>query len=1055
MLQVLPELARLGATRLGGPAPANGDQLMRFSKLRWALMAVLGGLMAQSGRISGPTDPNRRALLRGHVNPQALPKYDRGAVEPSFKLTSMILVLKPSEAQQAALDQLLAEQQNPASPQPRKWLTPEEYGDRFGATVNDIARISDWLRSEGFTVASAARGRNWIAFSGTAEKVEAAFHTSVHRYDVDGEMHFAISAEPSIPAALGPMVMSLLGLDDFDPRASQPLRPAAALASGLIALTPADLGTIYGVQRLHQAGIDGTGQKIAVVGDSAIDLSDIQMFRKTFDLGDANVQTVLAGPDPGLVPGLVAEPDLDLEVSGAMAPNATLVYVYSKSLTTAIFAAIDQNLAPVLSQSSGTCEAHVPSSVTASYEAEAKKANSMGITWVVATGDTGAANCDRPGPFATQGLAVSFPSNLPEVTAVGGTEFNEDTGAGNFWASPNGAAQSYVPEMAWNDTIYTGLLNSGGGGVSKIFPKPSWQTGAGVPNDNARDLPDISLAAANAHDSYLFVTAGQLALGGGTSAAAPVFAGFVALLNQHLAQNGSGAGGNQPHASAAAGFGNINPHLYQLAQTNPGNFHDIVTGNNMVPCEAESPDCVNGQLGYSAGPGYDLATGLGSVDAYNMVTGWNGIPSGTPVIRGLAPVPNTAGGPSFTLTVNGANFTAGAQVQWNGTGLTTMMVSSTELQAQVDATLIASPGIVAISVTQSGKTSGVAFYTVSASTGMALSVSGERVTKTAPNACDPPTVDTSFVTTDATIYFWFQATVTANDRLIISWLAPDNTAYYTVYPGLQPGTNYCGLSTNFSIANLPASQLGTWQARLYDNATLLISIPFTVTLPGAATPTVGAVVNGASFTPGAPVAPGSLATLFGTGFAPKINASTVPLPTQLSGVSVLVNGRPAPLVFLNPTQVNFQVPLETRPGRAKVIVETNGIPSSSFDFQVQAVAPGLFVALNNADGTPNGGAHPASVSDFLIVYLTGQGPVDQPAIDGVPAPNPPPLSNATKPFSATIGGATATVAFLGLSPGFVGLAQADVQVPKLSPGSYPLVLTVGSVASNALMVSVK
>jgi len=1034
---------------------------IQFRKQGAAILATVVALIcactaqAQPDRVLERIVPGAGRLLHGHLNPQALPKYDRGPADPSFKLNSMILVLMPSAAQRTALDRLLAEQQDPASPEYRKWLTPEEYADRFGASANDIAGISNWLRAEGFTVESTARGRNWIAFSGSAAQVEAAFHASVHQYDVDGETHFTISAEPSIPAALEGIVNSILGLDDFQIRASRPLRPAASLTSGLIAVTPSDLGTIYSVQRLHQAGIDGTGQKIAVVGDSAIGVSDIQMFRSTFGLSPANVQTVLAGSDPGLVPQLVAEPDLDLEVAGAMAPNATLVYVYSKSLTTAIFAAIDQDLAPVLSQSSGTCEAKVPASVTSSYEAEAKKANALGITWVVATGDTGAANCDRPGPFATQGLAVSFPSNLPEVTAVGGTEFNEGTGAGNFWASPNGAAQSYVPEIGWNDTVYTGSLNSGGGGVSKVFPKPPWQTGAGVPNDTARDLPDISLAAANAHDSYLFVTDGQLALGGGTSAAAPVFAGFVALLDQYLAQNGAAAGVNQPRAQAAVGAGNINPNLYQLARTNPGVFHDIVAGSNMVPCEAESPDCVNGQLGYSAGPGYDLATGLGSVDAFNMVTGWNGIASGTPSISGLAPVAITAGGASFTLTVNGTNFAAGAQVQWNGAGLTTMMVSSTELQAQVDGSLIAAPGIAAISVTQGGKSSGVAFYTVNASAAMTLSVSGERVTKTAPVACTPPDAGNSFVATDATIYFWFQATITANDRLVIAWLAPDNTGYYTVYPGLQPGTNYCGLSTSFSIANLPASQLGTWQARLFDNVTLLISIPFTITLPGAATPTVGAVVNGASFAQGAPVAPGSLATLFGTGFAPKINAPTVPLPTQLSGVSVLVNGRPAPLVFLNPTQVNFQVPLETPAGHAKVIVETNGVPSASFDFQVQAVAPGLFVALNNADGTPNGSAHPAAPGDFLVVYLTGQGPVDQPATDGVPAPNPPPLSNATKPFSATIGGANATVTFLGLSPGFVGLAQADVQVPKLPPGSYPLIITVGSVPSNALMVTIK
>src|SRR5579871_2828703 len=331
---------------------------IQFRKQGAAILATVVALIcactaqAQPDRVLERIVPGAGRLLHGHLNPQALPKYDRGPADPSFKLNSMILVLMPSAAQRTALDRLLAEQQDPASPEYRKWLTPEEYADRFGASANDIAGISNWLRAEGFTVESTARGRNWIAFSGSAAQVEAAFHTSVHQYDVDGETHFAISAEPSIPAALEGIVNSILGLDDFQIRASRPLRPAASLTSGLIAVTPSDLGTIYSVQRLHQAGIDGTGQKIAVVGDSAIGVSDIQMFRSTFGLSPANVQTVLAGSDPGLVPQLVAEPDLDLEVAGAMAPNATLVYVYSKSLTTAIFAAIDQDLAPVLSQSS-------------------------------------------------------------------------------------------------------------------------------------------------------------------------------------------------------------------------------------------------------------------------------------------------------------------------------------------------------------------------------------------------------------------------------------------------------------------------------------------------------------------------------------------------------------------------------------------------------------------------------------------------------------------------------------------------------------------------------
>ncbi len=1023
-------------------------------------LAYIG--LAQPDRINRPIDRSHAVSLSGNTHPKAQPKFDRGPVDPSFQLSYVTMMLKQSEAQRAGLDELLAEQQNPASPNYRKWLTPEQYADRFGVSRNDIGKITAWLRSEGFSVESTARGRDWIAFTGTASQLEKAFHTTMHRYDIDGEMHAAISTEPSVPEALQPLIAALLGLDDFYPKALQHFRPTNTSSSGQITLAPADLATIYDLQRLYQAGINGQGQKIVIVGATSVDLADIQGFRSMYGLSNATVQVIQTGPDPGMNPPFLAEADLDLEWSGAMAPNATLIYVYSKDPGLGVFLAIDQNLAPVISESFVSCEQILPAALPPAYQTEAKKGNSMGITWLASAGDTGAAACDGALPFATLGLAVNLPASIPEITAVGGTEFNEGEGAENFWNATNnangGSAVSYIPETAWNDTSFLGVLAATGGGVSTLFPKPAWQTGAGVPNDNARDLPDISMTASPPHDAYNVLSAGRWQLQGGTSAATPMFAGILALLNQYLLANPSPASASESlvgHASPAVGVGNINPTLYRLAQTIPAVFHDIVSGDNIVPCEAESPNCVNGHFGYSAGPGYDLVTGLGSVDGYNLVTGWNGIPAGTPSVTGLAPASIVAGGASFMLTVNGSNFAAGAQVQWNGTGLPTVVVSSTELQATVDSSLITSPGIVAISVTSGGKGSGVVYLTVKASASMALIFGNQRVTTPAPNACTIPTAMNSFVTTDTNVYLFFQATITANDRLMVSWLAPDGSVYNFPHPGLEPGTNYCGLSDSFNIGSLPASRLGAWQVRLYDNATLVFAIPFTVTLPGAATPTVASVVNGASFTVGAPVAPGSLATIFGTGFAPQIYASTIPLPTLLSGVSVIVNGRPAPLVFLNSTQINFEMPLETPAGTAKVMVQTNGVPSTSFTFQVQSVEPGLFVALNNADGTPNGPAHPASPGDFLVVYMTGQGPVSHPVFDGVPTPNPPPLFTATKPYSAMLGQSSANVTFLGLSPGFVGLAQADVQIPKLPPGTYPLVITVGGVASNRLTVSIK
>ncbi len=229
---------------------------------------------------------------------------------------------------------------------------------------------------------------------------------------------------------------------------------------------------------------------------------------------------------------------------------------------------------------------------------------------------------------ATQGLAVDAPASCPYVTGMGGSEFNE--GSGTYWqASAGGAdvypsALSYIPEMVWNDTSSTNGLAAGGGGVSAYFtPKPSWQTGTGVPNDGARDVPDLSLNSSPAHDPLLFCvegscvdgfrnTDGTLTVVGGTSAAAPTFAGIVALINQK-------------HVNNPPGQGNINTILYPMAGTSPAAFHDITVGNNIVPCEVVSTDTgcpADGEMGYSAGVGYDQASGLGSVDAYNLVMEW-------------------------------------------------------------------------------------------------------------------------------------------------------------------------------------------------------------------------------------------------------------------------------------------------------------------------------------------------------------------------------------------------------------------------------------------------
>jgi uncharacterized protein (TIGR03437 family) len=613
-------------------------------------------LLAQPDRIAAPIDARRTVVLKGNVHPLAQPRFDQGGVEPAFRLSYITLMLRKTDAQQAALEKLLEEQQNPASPSYRDWLTPEQYADRFGLSQHDLDKISAWLQSQGFSVEYVARGRNWLAFSGTAGQVQATFHTEIHRYRVDGEMHFAAAAEPSIPASLEPVAEGFLGLDDFYPKPPRRPVPANTSATGAYTLAPGDIATIYDIGKLYQQSINGTGQSIVVVGQSGVNPSDIEGFRSQYNLpalNSQNFQTILYPPDPGIVSKFLVEADIDLEWAGAVAPNATLIYVYGASADGAVSYAIDNKLAPVISESYGNCEAQITSSQFSSYRTMAQQANAQGITWLAASGDSGAAACDLNGNIATQGLTVNFPASIPEVTAVGATEFTDE--GGTYWSSINGptggSAVSYVPEKAWNDTSAGGELDATGGGASSVYLKPAWQTGLGPSGDLYRDLPDVSMDGSNDHDPYNVFTGGAWEPFGGTSVSTPVFAGIVVLLNQYLAQS-------------KPGVGNINPTLYSLAQTASSPFHDITVGNNLVPCEPGSPDCGPSlELGYSnsaATPGYNLTTGLGSVDAYNLVTKWNATAAiGTTTTVTANPISiSTSASITLTATVTAASGSA-------------------------------------------------------------------------------------------------------------------------------------------------------------------------------------------------------------------------------------------------------------------------------------------------------------------------------------------------------------------------------------------------------------
>src|SRR5579872_1693022 len=234
-------------------------------------------------RIVEAVDESQATALNGNVHPLARPQYDQGRVDSSMPMR-VTLIFKMSAAQQADLDALLASQQDRGSPDYQRWLTPEQYGSRFGLSQGDINKVTGWLESEGLQVESIPASQNAIVARGSAQQVAAALHTEIHRYVISGKAQFANSSSPSVPAALAELIAGIRGLNNFalKPRLVRKISPKfTSGVTGNHFVTPADFATIYGLSQLYtQANpITGAGQKIVVVGQSDVALSDVRAFR--------------------------------------------------------------------------------------------------------------------------------------------------------------------------------------------------------------------------------------------------------------------------------------------------------------------------------------------------------------------------------------------------------------------------------------------------------------------------------------------------------------------------------------------------------------------------------------------------------------------------------------------------------------------------------------------------------------------------------------------------------------------------------------------------------
>ena len=731
------------------------------------------GLLAQSSniapRITSYVDESSRITLKGNVPHSARAEFDQGEADAATQLTSMRLVLSRSATQQAALDSYLAQLQDKSSPNYHKWLTPQQFGALYGPADSDIAALVAWLQSHGFEVEPVSAGRTSIAFSGSVSQVEAAFHVSIHSFLVnggqDGEQQFySNTADPQIPSALAGVVMGVAHLNTIRPRPhsvhgsagklnpeTMRLEPASAakpsltFGSGttsnpyLLYLVPADAATIYDTPNSFNAAFtsgtsyDGSGVKIGIGGAATITTSIVQTYRSTFLGSSYNAAPILnyctsstscsTTPASSVCSGTqtsgcydntddAGEAYIDLELSGGMAPGATIYYYAATNLDIAVEAAINANVVDIFSLSFGDCESDMGTAENKNYNNWWSQAASQGIAVTVSTGDSGSAGCDNTTdskgnnvPDASGGLAVNGLASTPYNIAVGGTDFYPLVNSFSTYVSESEGsastyyrtAKGYIPESTWNESTYNDTTISeneplsaagyatkynniwaGSGGESTVYSKPPWQAGTGIhDSDGVRDIPDVSLMSGagwfyamwlvcDDTDNCSNLSESGVAAYGGTSTAAPSFAGILALVQQKT--------GSQ--------LGQAAQTLYALYNGSHASaiFHDVTVGNISVPCTSGTTNCALNsagyyfESGYNTTTGYDLATGLGSVDATQLVNYWSSAASLTaPTVTMTAPTPNpatTTQSLSVPVSVTGSSGTPAGTVTLTGGGYT-------------------------------------------------------------------------------------------------------------------------------------------------------------------------------------------------------------------------------------------------------------------------------------------------------------------------------------------------------------------------------------------------
>jgi subtilase family serine protease len=548
---------------------------------------LLIGASFFSVRLLVHADANQRLALRSDIMPLVQKAHLLQATDSDQQLNlSVGLRLRNT----ALLDNLLNAIYDPGSVLYHHYLTPVEFDQFFAPTLDQVRQVATFMQSQGLTITNIAPNNLLIDATGSVAQVQSAFDTQINDYQLGRHAFYANAAPPSLPVPLSRFITSIGGLDNsvqYQPH----YRMLNTSLPELSGYAPTDLAAAYDIAPLQNSGILGDNQTVALFELDGYQASDIAQYFQAYTLASPSITNVLVDGFNGSAGQGAIETELDVEVVAAIAPHARQI-VYegpdtTQGLNDTYNRIVTDHRVHIATTSWGICESSSGPGELQTLDAIFKQAAAQGISFFAASGDSGAYDCGDTNP------SVDSPASDPYVTGVGGTNLQLNSGA-------------YDHESVWSNlrSRLHGPMGAGsGGGISNTFRRPAWQSGPGVANQYSngnRQVPDVTADADPATGYSIYCTvmnAGCPSSGwitiGGTSAAAPLWAGGMALINQYL----------KAHNTAL--IGSANPTLYRLfkgQQTFPA-FHDITDGTNLL---------------YPATTGYDLASGLGSPDIYNI-----------------------------------------------------------------------------------------------------------------------------------------------------------------------------------------------------------------------------------------------------------------------------------------------------------------------------------------------------------------------------------------------------------------------------------------------------